>query len=197
MTRKKALEMAVSAVKSSDFDEELRENIIEKLTQISDEMPLNHWSRESIMDACQQYIEDNGRPIGLADFDRSKFLPSHPVVERKFGMPIREFRDTYFPLPVPEIPAIPAALADHLAKFKSDFEASGARTRDEYDKLRGDGMPCSAAILRATGFGSWHELIHRAEVVVPERPKDTRAYSISFTMKYWNDLKELDERAET
>lgn len=195
MTRKNALEMAVMVVKSSDLNKETKQEIIEKLNQCVTDMPLNHWSRESILDACQQYIEDNGRPIGLADFDRSPKLPSHPVVERKFNMSLREFRDTYFPLPTPKILDTPAALTAYLSAFKSNFEESGARTRDEYDKLRGEGTPCSAAILRATGFGSWHELIHRANVTIPDKPKDARNYSISFTMQYWNDLKKLDEQA--
>lgn len=194
MTRKNALKMAVLAVKSYDFDDRTKEEIIKKLNQCISDMPLNHWSRESIFDACQQYIEDNGRPIGLADFDRSPKLPSHTVVERKFNMPIREFRDTYFPLPAPDIPATPAALASYLNQFKSDFEESGARTREEYDKLRRGGAPCSAAVLRVTGFGSWHELLHRADVIIPDKPEDTRNYSISFTMQYWNELKKLDER---
>lgn len=197
MTRKNALELAVLAVKSSDFDKKAKVEIIEKLHQCIADLPLNHWSCESIMDACQQYIEDNGRPIGLADFDRSPKLPSHPVVERKFNMPIREFRDTYFPLPKPDLPATPTELTAYLTKFKNAFEESGARRRDDYDKQRPEGTPCSAAVLRATGFNSWHELLHRAGVTIPEKQDETRNYSISFTMQYWNKMKELDERAKS
>ena len=196
MTRKNALKMAILAINDSNFDEKIREEVVEKLTQISAELPLNHWSSDSIIDACEQYIEDNSRPIGLADFDRSKSLPSHPVVERTFNMSIREFRDTYFPLPAPQIPSTPTELEAYLSGFKKDFEESGARTREEYDKMRPDSAPCSAAVLRATGFASWHELIYRAGVTIPKKPENSRNYSISFTMQYWNDLKKLDEKSD-
>lgn len=189
--------MAIMAVNDSDFDINIKEDIIEKITQCIEDMPLNHWSKESILDACEQYIEDNGCPISLADFDRSPKLPSHSVVERKFNMPIREFRDTYFPLPTPKIPDTPSSLTTYLENFKLCFEESGARTRDEYDKLRNREAPCSASILRTTGFGSWHELLHRANITIPEKSKDTRNYSISFTMQYWNDLKKLSEKVNT
>lgn len=194
MTRKNALKLAITAVKDSDFDTETKNSVIEKLSRIVNDMPISQWSQETILDACQQYIEDTGRPIGLADFDKSKQLPCHTVIEHRFKMSTNEFRDKYFPLPEPKIAPTPEELKDYLAKFKADFEASGARRRDEYDKMRPESAPCSAALLRFTKFGSWHELLHRSGVIIPPKPVEAKNYSISFTMQYWNDFKAIDEK---
>ena len=97
MTRKTALKEAINIVKSSEVDTKMKENVIEKLELCISELPFAQWSEAAIFDACDQFIEDHGRPLILNDF-QSKELPSHPTVKNRFKMTLKEFRDTYYPL---------------------------------------------------------------------------------------------------
>ena len=97
MTRKTALKEAINIVKSSEVDTKMKENVIEKLELCISELPFAQWSEAAVFDACDQFIEDHGRPLILNDF-QSKELPSHPTVKNRFEMTLKEFRDTYYPL---------------------------------------------------------------------------------------------------
>lgn len=182
MTRKNALKSAISAVQSSDFDEETKKMIIEKLELCISELPFAKWSEAAIFDACDQFIEDNGRPLILNDFT-SPLLPSHPTVKNRFGMTLKEFRDKYYPMDNPESTSKYkyVELPESLKNFHEEFIRCGARTREEYDKLRDKSKPCSATILKIAGTKSWNELLRMTGTERPEKPKRTNSMTFSFT----------------
>lgn len=182
MTRKNALKNAISAVKNSDFDDETKQMIIEKLELCISELPFAKWTQAAIFDACDQFIEDNGRPLILRDFVSAK-LPSHPTIKQRFGITLKEFRDLYYPLP--EIKSSSkyknVELPESLKRFHDEFVRCGARTREDYDNMRDKSHPCSATILKIAGTKSWDELLLMTNTVRPDKPKRENTLSYSFT----------------
>ena len=86
MTRKQAI---ITVLEALDGKEEYRE-ALEILKDISDELPLIHWSDKSIRDAVEQFIIDNGRVPTASDF-RKKGMPPHTVIRQKYGINLAEW----------------------------------------------------------------------------------------------------------
>ena len=192
MKRKTALKQAISIVKSSGIEVDIKEEIIKKLELCISELPFAKWSEEAIFDACDQFIEDHKRPLILNDF-LSKELPSHPTVANRFGMTLKEFRDKYYPLPEPGYVA-PSEALDVVEAFREEFIRCGARTREDYDNMRDKNAPCSATVLKKIGTRSWHELLHHAKVEPPRKKRKSSVEKSSFHFKYEDELKSWEER---
>ena len=96
MTRKQALQKAISALSTMDgYDE-----TIALLQDIYDELPLIHWSDKSIHDTVKQFIIDNGRMPTATDFKR-KGMPPHPVIKQKYKITLGEWLEKFYPTPKP------------------------------------------------------------------------------------------------
>lgn len=182
MTRKNALKNAISAVEKSDFDDNAKQMIIEKLELCISELPFAKWSEAAIFDACDQFIEDNGRPLILNDFTSAQ-LPSHPTIKNRFGMTLKEFRDLYYPLDNPYSTSKYkyVALPESLKRFHDEFIRCEARTREDYDRLRDKTHPCSATILKIAGTKSWDELLLMTNTVRPAKPARENRMTFSYT----------------
>ena len=92
MTRKQALAVAIEALSKTGRNEEA----IAVLHKISNELPLNRWTEDAIRDSVEQFTLDNGRPPTRTDF-RSKYLPPHSVIRRRFGVTLQEWLDQNYP----------------------------------------------------------------------------------------------------
>ena len=67
MTRKQAITKAITALHQTGENAEA----IRLLQDLSDELPLIHWSDKSIRDTVEQFIQDNGRPPTASDFKKA------------------------------------------------------------------------------------------------------------------------------
>lgn len=184
MTRKTALKEAINIVKNSEMDTKMKESIIEKLELCISELPFAKWTEAAIFDACDQFIEDNGRALILNDF-QSKMLPSHPTVQNRFGMTLKEFRDTYYPLPEISESLQQEKREKMLQDIREEILRNGTYTREKYDKIRDKRLPCSLTILSRFHFKTWAELLEHIDVKPPKPPK--RGSSIrgsTFSFKY-------------
>ena len=99
MTRKTALNQAIYILSQSEGNEE----IIEKLQDLLEELPIIHWSDKSIHDRVQQFAEDNGRNPTTSDF-KKKGMPPHPVIKQKYGINLSDWLEQFYPTnrPTPE-----------------------------------------------------------------------------------------------
>lgn len=99
MTRKNALKIAIKYIQANYEASPEKDDILKKLQECVDDLPLNRWSKIAIFDACDQYLIDNNKTyLTMGDFTSGK-LPSHPTVQNRFGMTLAEFRDKYYPIP--------------------------------------------------------------------------------------------------
>ena len=184
MTRKEALREAIRLVSETDWDEERKQAVKEGLELCIRELPFAAWSRAAVFDACEQYIAEHGHPLHLHDF-RSRELPSHTTIQNRFGISLREFRDTYYPLPYRKKPD-PAAVTD---EFRREYLRCGASGRREYDRKRRSGAPCAATVIRRAGLSGWRELLLRAGLPVSGRDPVRPEAGLRLTVHYaWEDI---------
>ena len=180
MTRKQALKEAIEIVKNADINEEIAKNIIEKLNLCIDELPFAKWTETAIFDACDQFIADHGHPLRLKDFVSSE-LPSHPTVKNRFGITLKEFRDTYYPLP-PNHPDVVKPDPDKVvADFREEMLRSGARTMEEYSRMKSPNAPCVTTVIKNSGTGTWLKLLERTGIQpkIPAERLGLEGYSVS------------------
>jgi len=176
MTRKAALLEAIEIIKTIEINPEHKEILLKKLQSCADDLPYNKWTKESIFDAFDQFIEEHHRNISVRDMD-SYGLPPRCAIMREFGMTGAEFRDTYYPLePISRIYYDP----DLIAKFKEEYIRCGANTKQEFDILRNRSIPNSATILRRTGIKSWRLLLYIANIKKPVPPKEHTQFEITY-----------------
>ena len=189
MTRKTALKEAISIIKRSELNGARENEIVEKLELCIRELPFAQWSEAAIFDACDQFIEDHRRPIVLNDF-QSRMLPTHPTVKNRFGMTLKEFRDTYYPLPQKQ-QVLTKEAKKLVREFRKEFLRCGARTREDYDRLRDKKAPCSATILKKLGISSWSELMSQSKIKIQKSERSATAMRSTFRFKYEEELKRL------
>ena len=92
MTRKTALHKAIEQLKGIKGNKE----IIEKLQDLADELPITHWTDKSIRDRVEQFAEENGRNPTASDF-RKKGMPPHPVIKQKYKINLAEWLEENYP----------------------------------------------------------------------------------------------------
>lgn len=97
MTRKQAIEKIVIAYRTQNVSI-ITQEVIDKLVEMSHELPMSKWTKTSVFDTIDQYLIDNKfKSISTADFDRSdNALPSHVVIKKIFHMSMPEFLQTYY-----------------------------------------------------------------------------------------------------
>lgn len=94
MTRKTALVTAISVLDRTTA-EDISE-VKQKLQDIVDDLPKTNWSKETILDAVEQYRQDHGRYPSIKEFEQ-KGLPTKRIVEKVFGQSIELVLSEYFP----------------------------------------------------------------------------------------------------
>ena len=194
MTRKMALKAAIEVINNADIEEETKKNITEKLELCIQELPFAKWSEAAIFDACDQFIAEHGRPLHLRDFV-TKELPSHPTVKNRFGMTLKEFRDTYYPLPEERAKKPTPTPEETIESFRKEFLECGAETMEEYDRLRSPGAPHSLTVIKYSGAGTWLKLLEMAGLS-PKRTakrKGLEGYSVSMHFQFEDKISNCPE----
>lgn len=163
MTRKEALFQAVLVLKSLDIEKEKKSEIINKLSELIEELPICVWSENTIFDAFEQFIIDNGRVPNCSDLDY-KNLPSHPTIENRFKMSAREFIDRYYGDKIVKKKCNSNIYYNHTKEywindFKTQYEQLNRPNMIQYNKLRRNGTPCTSTLVNLCGLKNYSELI--------------------------------------
>ena len=194
MTRKTALKEAIRAIKKANISQNKKEQITKKLNLCISELPYAKWTKEAIFDACDQFIAEHGQPLRLKDF-QSRELPSHPTVKNRFGMTLKEFRDTYYPLP--EKKKIAQISEETIRDFREEYCRCGATNMESYNKRRSEGTPCAKTVIRRAGASGWCDLLARAGLSSQLSPhKDTEAYALTMHFAYEEKLSAMEADKE-
>lgn len=126
MTRKQALHRAIEHLsRSPEFAEEVR-----LLREISDELPLIHWSDRSIRDTVEQFILDNGRPPTVSDFKKAG-MPPHMVIQNKYKMTLKEWLTENYPTPKPSYEELKGK---YTQAFLEDYDRIKPKSQYEFNE---------------------------------------------------------------
>lgn len=187
VTRKNALISAINVVKSSEIPEPQKDEIVNALHLCISELPFSHWTKDSVFDACNQYIEDHHCQLTLNCF-ASKSLPPHTVVRRLFGMTLKEFRDTYYPLQ----PMQQQTPDEIISEFKFEYLRCGAHDRKSYNNMRDKLKPCVATVLKRAHCKTWAELLNRAGIqqTMRQPKREPRTYNVTFHIHAYDIFKD-------
>lgn len=153
MTRKTALNQAIYILSQLEGNEE----IIEKLQDLLEELPIIHWSDKSIHDRVQQFIEDEGRNPTASDF-RKKGMPPHPVIKQKYKITLAEWLEQNYPTTKPSFEELREM---HTKKFIEDYNRIKPKSQDEFNKNRTKGTPSWITVAKYYDIKSWRTLIKR------------------------------------
>ena len=181
MTRKTALNQAIYILSQSEGNEE----IIEKLQDLLEELPIIHWSDKSIHDRVQQFIEDNGRNPTTTDF-KKKGMPPHTVIKQKYGIILTEWLEKFYPTVRPSPEAI---RKEYSEEFIREYSRIKPRSADEYEAKRSKGAKSWQTVRFRCGQKSWRGLIRHLELPVYfDMAKDH--IPIKFNIQIKTDLRE-------
>ncbi len=174
MTRKQALSLAIQALSESEQNGEA----IEVLHTLSEELPLNHWSEAAIRDAVEQFILDNGRVPTATDF-KKRGLPPHPVIRRRFGLPLREWLQENYPV---HKPPEEERRAEATEAFKAEYLRIRPRSAEEFDAERSPGVRCWYTVAVYNHTSRWRSLLEKLALPVYSRrdpPREPTAFTVS------------------
>ena len=148
MTRKQALHKALEALD----DQEAKE----KIAEIMADMPFTGWSERTIFDTIDQFVIDHGRIPTVTDF-KKKGLPPHPVIKLRFGTPLREFLDKYYPTKK----LCNSKIFAHKSRdewrdfFVNEYHKIKPNSAEEYNSHRPVGSPSWATIAKLFEITKW------------------------------------------
>ena len=126
MTRKQALQRAITELaKSPEYAEDIR-----ILQEISDELPLIHWSDSSIRDTVEQFILDNGRVPTASDF-KKKGMPPHPVIKQKYKITLGEWLEKHYPVRKPTYEELKEK---YTQMFIEDYYRIKPKSQEEFNR---------------------------------------------------------------
>lgn len=151
MTRKQALHKAIEVLsKSSKYKEEIR-----LLQELSEELPLIHWSDSSIRDTVEQFILDNGRVPTVTDFKR-KGMPPHPVIKQKYKITLSEWLDQNYPTVKPTFEELKAKYTD---SFIADYIKIKPKSQEEFNRNKGPETKGWQTVAHYHNMTSWRNLL--------------------------------------
>lgn len=183
MTRKQAISEAIAILSQSNGNEQ----IIEKLQDILEEMPLVCWTKKSIIDAIENYaIEHNNNLPYEKELISANCLPSNTVIASLFGISsIRKFYSKYLSQyniksQRNESPYKDYSVQDFINIFLENYlsiknklhvKTVGSRI---YDLYRNVGTPCSDTIMRNCKCNTYIELLQLCGLIKIASPLETK-----------------------
>lgn len=161
MTRKEALNEAIDLISHAFISERLKADMIAGLRLCQRELPFAHWSREAIFDACDTWVQEYGE-LHMRAFT-SPQMPSHPTIERHFGMTARAFRDLYYPMTdvSTRSPYYRHRVSEWNETFVSEFHRIRCKGQDDYNCRRNHDLPTWNAMAAMNGFKRWGQLLEK------------------------------------
>ena len=156
MTRKQALQRAIEHL--SQFPEYAEE--VRLLREISQELPMIHWSDHSIRDTVEQFILDNGRPPTVTDFKKAG-MPPHTVIQNKYKMPLRQWLTENYPTPKPSAEELKA---EYTQAFLEDYHRIKPRSQYEFNQYKRPKTRGWQTVAAYHNTRSWRNLLKKLDL---------------------------------
>ena len=179
MTRKQALQRAIHFLsKHPEYKEDIR-----ILQEISDELPLIHWSNTSIRDTVEQFILDNGRVPTTSDFKR-KGMPPHTVIRQKYKITLREWLEQNYPV----IKLTPLELKEKYTKdFIEDYHRIKPKSQKEFNQNKRQQTKGWQTVAQLYEVKSWRKLLNALDLPLyygKEKEHCSTDISVNFYVDY-------------
>lgn len=155
MTRKQALELAIRALDGNG-------EAVQILHTMIDELPLNRWTEASIRDAVEQFTLDHGRPPTQTDF-RSKRLPPHSVIQRRFGVTLQEWLEQHYPTQKTPLDEVQAKATEDFIKEYLRIQPTSA---EDYNARRTHPSRGWFAIAKYNHTRRWRILLEKLNLPI-------------------------------
>lgn len=176
MTRKSALSIAIKTLESlenRDFTD-----VLHKLRELYEELPLARWTEASIKDAIAQWIEENQKQPGIYDLDHS-YMPSHTTIKHVLKLNARDYLERHFSAQqrTKYSPYGMKSVDELLELFRQEYARLEFPSANDFNRRRSKGTPCWQTYAELFGPGTtWRELIahcglkpHKKKAVVVKR----------------------------
>jgi len=156
MTRKQAIQRAIEVLSANAENDEA----IALLQDISNELPLVHWSDKSIRDSVEQFRLDHGRVPTVTDFKKAK-LPPHPVVKKTYDITLAEWLTENYP---EEHPSKEQLIKQRIHNFIEDYNRIKPDSPRQYNEHRAPKATRWQTIGSYLNVSTWKELVERLEL---------------------------------
>lgn len=177
MTRKQAVLQAI--LKLSENPE--NNNIVSKLHELLIDMPCNTWTKQSILDAIENYaIEHNGVLPNVTDLVAKNNLPSNTVITSLFGeTSMRSFMNKYFvkykvqykvhsPFHNYTKEDFTNIFISNYNRIKNKFHVKTVKVK-MYDEYKENDSPHSSTIIKHCGCKSYNDLLVLCGLKTPDK----------------------------
>lgn len=177
VTIKKAMEMAIQALHEKEQTDEVQQ-AIHKLQRLAKRDLVAEWSQESIIEALENWRKEHDGAIPTVTTLVEPGMPGCNIIQKHFGMRASAFlRQQYPPKITPRYKPNRYGFTreqDWLDCFREQFQKhcnTEGFSSKTYNTLRDKNTPLWATIAYNVGTSQWGELMKKAGVVYPNRPK--------------------------
>lgn len=181
---------------------------VDKLLEIYHELPLSTWTRESIIDAIEDYaIEHNNMLPYEKELTTENHLPSNTVIYNKFGISsIRNFYLKFFSQYLTKNNRKESPYSNFSQKdFKEVFVENYYRIKAElrikhvnfrlYDIYRADTTPCVNTIMRNCNCSTYNDLLVICGLKEESKPLETNVSIAYNDDETWhNDIRDYFDK---
>lgn len=195
MTRKQAVHRAIQILEGKNECK----NIVLKLQEIEEELPLSTWTQSSIIDSIEDYAYNHNNTLpSITEFTSINHLPSNTVIKAKFNISsMQYFLDKYFP---------------HLKKCDKNYSPYKQKTKEYFinifienyrriqsernikyvtskifDKYKKSNTPHSSTIIKKCECSSYKDLLILSGIRNADK-SITSSINVTF-----NDKEDVDE----
>ena len=157
ITRKQAVLRAIEVLSETKENHE----ICVVLKGLAEELPLSHWTKNSILDATNQFLYENGRLPASVDFLKVDYLPNRCTIKNKLGLTMEEFYNIYYN----DFYYNNNSIYNYkdinywTNMFKEQYIKHGKPGLNSFDKVRDEGTPCVQTYCKIIGLNTWNELL--------------------------------------
>ncbi len=140
---------------------------IQVLEELHNGIPGKIWDDETIREAINRFVIENGRPPKVKELDTEKYLPPHPVVQVQYGVTAGEWlRQNY---PSPTYTDFRWRYADWTVDtfrevFIREYERIKPTSQVQYDLERDRNTPTTKYLIKILGVKSWASLREKCKL---------------------------------
>lgn len=173
MTRKQALHKALEVLSDSE--------VINRINEIIDELPLTGWSEKTIFDTIDQFVIDHGRNPTATDFI-PKGMPPHPVIKLRFGMTLGEFLARHYPQPEKR------SREEYKEMFISEYARIKPRGACDFNNTRAANIPTWGTFAKMFDMNKWFEWLKFCGLEGSSPTFNKRVRGVELTIESHDDL---------
>ena len=159
LTRKQAIYKAIELLSETPCTEEVH-NVIMKLEELANDIPITAWTKETILDTITQFAIENKRNPTTTDLKRNiktTRLPPHPVIKHRFGITAKEFLLEYYPPKCTSKIYSGKSNEEWIEVFIAEYKRIKPTSCEEYNAQRLKDTPSWQTIARLHNTFLWND----------------------------------------